>query len=81
MVDRIRSRDTQIHDLVTESPNNLEDNDLRQSDQSVAHHLPTDNCRTDADLAGIAAAWPDLPEAIRAGIVAIVEATSMKKSV
>jgi hypothetical protein len=32
--------------------------------------------KTDSDLAAILAAWPKLPEAIRAGILAMVKATS-----
>ena len=34
----------------------------------------TDMASIDVDLALIAAAWPSLPEAIRAGIVAMVQA-------
>jgi hypothetical protein len=33
-----------------------------------------DTCQTDPDLARIVAAWPGLPEAIKAGIVAMVKA-------
>ena len=40
----------------------------------VAHHLPTDTCKTDPDLAAVVAAWSELPEALRAGIVAMVKA-------
>jgi len=57
--------------------------ELRQSPPEVAHHLPTDTCQsepprptpTDPDLAAVVAAWPELPEAIKAGIVAMVKAT------
>jgi hypothetical protein len=38
--------------------------------------LPTDSRQTDADLALVAKAWDRLPEAVRAGIVAMVKATS-----
>jgi len=50
--------------------------DLRQPAPCVAHHLPTDTCKTDPDLAAVVSAWPDLPEAIRSGIVAMVKAAS-----
>jgi hypothetical protein len=36
--------------------------------------LPTDTCKTNPDLAAIVAAWPELPEAIRSGIAALVKA-------
>ena len=49
--------------------------DLRQPAPSIAHHLPTDTCQTDPDLAAVVAAWPDLPEAIKAGILAMVKAS------
>jgi hypothetical protein len=38
--------------------------------------LPTDNRPTDPDLAAIVEAWPGLPEAIKAGILAMVKATA-----
>jgi hypothetical protein len=44
----------------------------RQSDRPVAHHLPTDTRSLPPDLAAVVAAWPTLPEALRAGIVAMV---------
>ena len=47
---------------------------LRLARESVAHHLPTDTCKADLDLAAIVAAWPGLPEAIKAGILAMVKA-------
>ena len=40
--------------------------------------MPNDTCKTDPDLAALVAAWPGLPEAIRAGIVAMVKAASGK---
>jgi hypothetical protein len=39
--------------------------------------LPTDNCQLPPDLAAVVAAWPSLPEAIRAGILAMVKAASV----
>jgi hypothetical protein len=38
--------------------------------------LPTDISQTDPDLAAVVAAWPELPEVVRAGIVAMVKAAS-----
>ena len=58
------------------SPKGRLTNDLRQPTPSVAHHLPTDTCKTYPDLAAVVAAWPELPEAIRAGIVAMVKAAA-----
>jgi hypothetical protein len=36
--------------------------------------LPTDTCQNDHDLAAVNAAWPTLPAAIKAGILAMVKA-------
>jgi hypothetical protein len=41
---------------------------------SVAHYLPTDTCKNDPDLIAVVDAWPQLPGAIKAGIVAMVKA-------
>ena len=51
-------------------------NGLRKTPPSLAHHLPTDIRRTTPDLADVVDAWPTLPEAIRAGIVAMVRAAA-----
>ena len=50
--------------------------DLPQSGTVSAEHLPNDSCKTDPDLAAVVAAWPDLPEAIKSGIIAMVKAAS-----
>jgi hypothetical protein len=42
----------------------------------LAYHLPTDNRRAAPDLAEVVAAWPTLPEPIKAGILAMVKAAS-----
>jgi hypothetical protein len=44
--------------------------------QSLAPPLIHDDCQTDPDLATIIDAWGRLPEAVRAGIVAMVKAAS-----
>jgi hypothetical protein len=36
--------------------------------------LPNDTCKTDPDLAVVVDAWSHLPEALKAGIVAMVKA-------
>ncbi len=53
--------------------------DLRSSVELAAHHLPTDTRRADSDLTALVDAWPTLPEAIRAGIVAMVRASVIPK--
>ena len=59
---------------------------LRLAYESLAHHLPTETIRTPTgtapvptalpppDLAAVVEAWPELPEALKAGIVAMVKA-------
>jgi hypothetical protein len=40
----------------------------------VSHPFPTDACQTDPNLTAIIDAWDRLPQAVRAGIVAMVKA-------
>lgn len=47
---------------------------LRVRHHGLAEHLPNDTCRMPNDLAVVVVAWPRLPEAVRAGIVAMVRA-------
>jgi hypothetical protein len=42
--------------------------------QTLAPSLLHDNCPDDPELAAVVAAWPRLPEAIRAGIMAMMSA-------
>jgi hypothetical protein len=45
-------------------------------DCSVPHHFPTEARPSPVELAAVVAAWPRLPEAVRAGIVAMVRAST-----
>jgi hypothetical protein len=47
---------------------------LRLLPRSVPPLFPHDARKTDPDLAALVDAWPDLPEAVRAGIMAMVKA-------
>jgi hypothetical protein len=44
--------------------------------QRAAALTPDSRESSDADLAAITASWPDLPAALRAGIVAMVKAAT-----
>ena len=44
--------------------------------EPLPSYLPTDIRQSDPDLLAVAEAWPELPEAIRAGILAMVRAAS-----
>ncbi len=50
--------------------------DSRRISKGFSPLLPTDTCKTDPDLAAVNAAWPTLPEAVRASIVMLVKAAS-----
>ena len=50
----------------------IPDNHLSQAPPPVADHLPNDTFKTDPDLAAVVEAWPELPEAIKAGILAMI---------
>ena len=76
MADGIRTRDIQIHNLDAESSKGVDNKGLRIATPPVSHHLPTDTCKTDPALTAVVAVWPKLPEAIRAGILAMVRAAS-----
>lgn len=51
--------------------------DLRVAAGPSAPHLPTDSCPTDPGLALVIDCWSELPEAIRAAVVALVQASGM----
>ena len=71
---RIRTCNLLIRSQSTGYRKPLTPRTLRLDPGSVAHHLPTDNRPTDPGLAALAEAWPDLPEAVQAGILAMVKA-------
>jgi hypothetical protein len=50
----------------------MPDSHLSQAPPPVADHLPNDTFKTDPDLAAVVEAWPELPEAIKAGILAMI---------
>ena len=52
----------------------MPDSHLSQAPPTIADHLPNDTCKTDPTLAAVVEAWPDLPETLKAGIVAMVKA-------
>jgi hypothetical protein len=70
-----RTPDLRIMRPQVDIRNDLPGKDLRQADPGAPHYFPTDNCKTDPELAAVVEAWDRLPAAIRAGIVAMVEAT------
>ena len=72
----IRTPDTRIMIPPVEHTKCLPDNGLRVATEPLAHYLPTDTCQSPSDLALVIEAWPTLPEAIRAGIIAMVRSAS-----
>jgi hypothetical protein len=49
---------------------------LRSSAGTPPHHIPTDTCQTDPRLATVIDAWDRLPEAVRAGIMGMIQAVA-----
>jgi len=47
---------------------------LRRRKPAFAEPWPNDACKVEPDLAAIVTAWPELPKAIGAGILAMVKA-------
>jgi hypothetical protein len=72
--DGTRTHDLRIMRPHPENPNAPKDNDLRQEMKAVSHHFPTDVTQMDTGLVAVIEAWDRLPDALRAGIVAIVKA-------
>jgi hypothetical protein len=71
-----RTPDLRIMRPQTDFHNDSADKDLRQGDSKRSHHFPTDNCKSDPGLALVIEAWDRLPEAVHAGIVAMVKASA-----
>jgi hypothetical protein len=46
-----------------------------RQDRPILHHSPTGACPSPAELAAIVTAWPRLPEAVKAGILALIQAS------
>jgi hypothetical protein len=72
--DRIRTCDLRFRKPPTLSPNDSSGDDLRQDDVPLSAQttaLTAQNALT-PDLAALVAAWPNLHEAVRAGIMAMV---------
>jgi hypothetical protein len=59
-----------------DSPKPNELPELRNNPPALPHHLPTDIRHLPPDLALVVGRWEGLPEAVRAGIVAMVEAAT-----
>ncbi len=74
--DWIRTSNLRFRRPMAESHKSNIDKGLRIATQPIGHQLSTDTCQNDPDLAAVVAAWPDVPEAIKAGIVAMVKAAS-----
>jgi hypothetical protein len=73
--DGTRTHDLRIMRPPLDNANDIKGKDLRQDAGSVSHHVPTDTCHSDPDLTAVVDAWDRLPEALRAGIVAMVKAS------
>lgn len=78
VADGIRTRDPQIHNLGRGRSKSLKDQDFGPLGGRPAPHLPHDTRPTDPDLALVIDRWEGLPEAVRAGIVAMVKAAAGK---
>ncbi len=62
----------------TIAPEPLKNKPNSSDQRSLAPSVIHDSCQTDPDLAAVIDAWDRLPEAIRAGIMAMVKAASGK---
>jgi hypothetical protein len=69
-----RTPDLRIMRPQPENPNVSKDKDLRQEIKAASHHFLAEGTHSDAGLAAVIEAWNRLPDAVRAGIVAIVKA-------
>ena len=67
--DRIRTGDVQLGNAAVAAAKDKQDNDLRQADGTLTARLQEN---ADPDLARVVAAWPALPEHIKAAVLALV---------
>jgi hypothetical protein len=69
--DRIRTGDVQLGNAVVASQKVPENTDISSADDAACRPA----CRAepeDADLRRVVAAWPDLPDAIRRAVLALI---------
>ena len=69
-----RATATPVFETGSERADSREIKAFSSHQEPLAPDLLHDTCQTDPDLARIVDAWPTLPEAVRAGIVAMVKA-------
>jgi acetyl esterase/lipase len=72
--DGTRTHDLRIMRRQPDIRNASSDRDLCQEIRAVPHHFPTDMSQMDTGLSAVIQAWARIPDAVRAGIVAIVKA-------
>jgi hypothetical protein len=76
--DGTRTRNHRIDSQPDDSPNPRDGRGLREAAETIAAPIaaPGSDATHDPDLAALVAAWPDLPEPVRAGINAMVRAAT-----
>ena len=65
---------------LADRPKSKQDNAKTHINKLYAHPMPIDACQGDTELAAVVASWPTLPEAIKAGIMAMVKAAALPPS-
>ena len=75
---RTRTYNQLIKSQMTDLRKSKSVNGLRIVPVPVPHSFPTDTCQNDPDFVVVKDAWPNQPEAFRAGILAMVKAASGK---
>jgi hypothetical protein len=74
--ERIRTSNLRFRRPMRQTSKHNDAKDLRHAPSVVSHHIPTDTCQNNPELAAVIRYWDRLPEAIRAGIVAMVKAAA-----